>query len=59
MFTDEAVQFIDRHRDEPFFLTLAYNAPHTPLQAPGDAIKPFAETGQFTRAVSTTTWTLV
>ncbi len=32
-FTDEAVSFIDRHRDEPFFLYLSFTAPHTPLQA--------------------------
>lgn len=32
-FTREAVDFIGRHRDRPFFLYLAYNAPHTPLQA--------------------------
>jgi len=34
-FTREAVDFIERHRDEPFFLYLPYNAPHTPLQATG------------------------
>jgi arylsulfatase B len=28
----EAVSFIDRHRDQPFFLYVAFNAPHTPLQ---------------------------
>jgi arylsulfatase A-like enzyme len=33
-FTRESLAFIDRHRDKPFFLYLAYNAPHTPLQAP-------------------------
>lgn len=32
--TTEAVAFIRRHRESPFFLYLAYNAPHTPLQAP-------------------------
>jgi arylsulfatase A-like enzyme len=32
-FSDEAVRFIDRNRDKPFFLYLAYNAPHTPLEA--------------------------
>jgi len=32
-FTREAVSFIDRNKDQPFFLYLAYNAPHTPLQA--------------------------
>ncbi len=29
----EAVQFIDKNANKPFFLYLAYNAPHTPLQA--------------------------
>lgn len=29
----EAVAFVDRHQDQPFFLYLAYNAPHAPLQA--------------------------
>jgi len=31
-FTREAVSFIERHRADPFFLYVAYNAPHTPLQ---------------------------
>jgi arylsulfatase B len=34
-FTREAVSFIERHRDQPFFLYLAHHAPHTPLQATG------------------------
>ncbi|WP_019028889.1 sulfatase [Colwellia piezophila] len=29
----EAVEFIKRESDKPFFLYVAYNAPHTPLQA--------------------------
>tara|TARA_B100000809_G_scaffold176399_1_gene173794 strand:+ start:1297 stop:5772 length:4476 start_codon:yes stop_codon:yes gene_type:complete len=29
----EAVNFIKKERNEPFFIYLAYNAPHTPLQA--------------------------
>lgn len=29
----QAVEYIDRHKDNPFFLYLAFNAPHTPLQA--------------------------
>ena len=33
VFTDEAVDFIDRHQDEPFFLYLSHTTPHTPLQA--------------------------
>jgi arylsulfatase A-like enzyme len=31
--SNEAVSFVDRHHDKPFFLYLAYNAPHTPMQA--------------------------
>ena len=31
--SDNAVQFIEDNSDDPFFLYLSYNAPHTPLQA--------------------------
>jgi len=53
LFTSEAISFIRRHQREPFFLHLAYNAPHTPLQAPEEDVQPFAETGRFTPALST------
>src|SRR5262249_1773076 len=33
-FTREAVDFINRHGAEPFFLYLAYNAVHTPYHIP-------------------------
>jgi arylsulfatase A-like enzyme len=32
-FTRQAIRAIDANRNRPFFLYLAYNAPHTPLQA--------------------------
>jgi len=32
-FTDQAIRVIDANQHRPFFLYLAYNAPHTPLQA--------------------------
>ena len=32
--SEEAVSFIDRQKESPFFLYLAYNAVHTPAQAP-------------------------
>jgi arylsulfatase A-like enzyme len=32
-FSNEAVQFVTRNKDKPFFLYLSYNAPHTPMQA--------------------------
>ena len=31
-FTDEALQFIERNKSGPFFLYLAYNAVHSPMQ---------------------------
>jgi arylsulfatase A-like enzyme len=39
--TDEAVGFIDRHKSQPFFLYLAYTAPHTPLEASAKYIERF------------------
>lgn len=38
-FGDEAVAFIERHQDEPFFLFLSFNAPHTPLEARPDYLR--------------------
>ena len=31
--SDRAIDFVNRSKHKPFFLYLAYNAPHTPLQA--------------------------
>jgi arylsulfatase B len=39
---DEAVSFIERHRDGPFFLYLAFNAPHSPMQAGDTYMERFA-----------------
>ena len=41
-FTREAVSFIDRHDDKPFFLYLAYNAVHSPLQGADKYMQKFA-----------------
>ena len=43
--SDEAVSFVRRHRTEPFFLNVMYNAPHSPLQAPDDVVQPYLEMG--------------
>lgn len=40
-FSREAVSFVDRNRNNPFFLYLTYNAPHTPLQAPEQYLSRF------------------
>jgi len=51
VFTDEACEFIRRHRKEPFFLYLAYNAPHAPYQAPDDVVERYRSIGGLTENV--------
>jgi arylsulfatase len=34
VFTDAAIHFIEEEKEDPFFLYLAFNAPHDPLQLP-------------------------
>jgi arylsulfatase A-like enzyme len=36
VYTDAAIRFIEQHRAQPFFVYLAFNCPHTPLQVPRD-----------------------
>ena len=38
----DAVSFVEANKDNPFFLYVAYNAPHTPLQAPEEDIALYA-----------------
>jgi arylsulfatase A-like enzyme len=38
-FTREAVAFISKHKNEPFFLTVSYNAIHKPHEAPEKYIR--------------------
>jgi len=40
--TREAVDFIDRHRETPFFMYLSYNAVHSPLQGAEEYMERFA-----------------
>src|SRR5262245_34340092 len=44
-FAREAVAFIDKHKDKPFFLYLAFNAVHTPMQATDARMQKFAGIG--------------
>ncbi|HOJ74593.1 MAG TPA: sulfatase [Phycisphaerae bacterium] len=41
-FSREAVAFVNRHADKPFFLYLAYNAIHGPMQSPESYKEPYA-----------------
>lgn len=38
VFSDEAVDFIERNKEKPFFLYLAYNAVHSPWEVPDSYI---------------------
>jgi arylsulfatase A-like enzyme len=42
-FAREAVSFVQRHRERPFFLYLAFNAVHTPMHATDDRLSRFAD----------------
>jgi len=42
-FTREAVAFLERHYQAPFFLYLTYNAVHAPLQAPEKYLSRFSQ----------------
>jgi arylsulfatase A-like enzyme len=41
----EAMKFIDKHKDEPFFVYLATNAPHGPLHVAEKYSEPYEEKG--------------
>jgi arylsulfatase A-like enzyme len=43
--TNRAVSFIKENSKTPFFIYLAYNAPHTPMQAPDDVVLKYLKKG--------------
>ena len=49
--TREAVDFIDRHDDKPFFLFLSYNAVHSPLQGADAYMEKFAHIDDLHRRI--------
>ena len=60
VFTAEAVDFIRRcaaapgaATRQPFFLVVAYHAPHAPLQAPAESCAPFRQRGDLNEALAT------
>lgn len=55
--TDQACTFIDRNADDPFFLMLAYSAPHSPFQAPQHLIDHYLDNGH--DRITATTYAMV
>ena len=41
VYTDAAIRFVDAHKGGPFFVYLAFNAPHVPLEVPQAAFEPY------------------
>jgi arylsulfatase len=41
IFAEQAIRFIEKNRQTPFFCYLAFNAPHTPLQVPDKYYEPY------------------
>lgn len=42
-FTDKGIDFIDKNKNQPFFLYLSYNSPHSPMQVPDEWWDSFAD----------------
>ncbi len=53
LLTGRACEFVDRHQADPFFLMLAYSAPHSPFQAPQDVVDRYLDKG-YDRITATT-----
>ena len=45
IFGDAAARFIEEHQDEPFFVYLPTNAPHSPLQIGDEWVEPYRQMG--------------
>ncbi len=45
IFFRQALRYIETHRDEPFFVYIPTNAPHTPLQIADEYVKPYLDKG--------------
>ncbi len=43
-FTDKAINFIEENQDNPFFVYLPYNTPHSPMQVPDEWWEKFEST---------------
>ncbi|WP_117883661.1 sulfatase-like hydrolase/transferase [Aureibaculum luteum] len=41
VFADKAISFMERNKDKPFFIYLAFNAVHTPMEATEDDLNKF------------------
>ncbi len=57
LYTEHAVSFIDRHRNQPFFLYLAHNMPHVPLHV-SNKFKGKSERGLYGDVIEEIDWSV-
>ncbi len=50
IFSEQAIDFIVRNHNSPFFCYLAFNAPHTPLQVPDEYYQRYKKSDPATRS---------
>jgi len=56
-YTERAVDFIDRHHDQPFFLYLAHSMPHVPLGV-SDRFRGSSEQGKYGDVIQEIDWSV-
>ena len=56
-YTEEAVEFIESHKDRPFFLYLAHSMPHLPI-APSEAFRGRSGHGLYGDVISEIDWSV-
>ncbi len=54
-YTEEAVSYIEQHREEPFFLYVSYTMPHAPLR-PADEFRGKSDFGDYGDVVEEIDW---
>lgn len=50
-FTREAISFIERKKNQPFFLEVAFNAVHSPMQAKNEVLNEFSDIKDIQRRI--------
>ncbi|MFO1022692.1 MAG: sulfatase-like hydrolase/transferase [Planctomycetales bacterium] len=45
IYTTAAIEFIEHQKQNPFFVYLAFNAPHSPLEVPDEELLPYSKLG--------------
>ncbi|ANQ52373.1 sulfatase-like hydrolase/transferase [Flammeovirga sp. MY04] len=58
VFADETISFIEKHQDEPFFIFLAFNAVHTPIETTEEDLALFPNLEGKRKELAAMTWAL-